>query len=952
MYIPFKPFYELKGLQNTELSNALFCEYIPHHQNLYFPNQGTTLKEDCEDQKQKIDKILGAQSAYEQFLKKKYRKAVYDIYACFQPFNEASKAFYPFIQKLQSELKPNDYILNVWDRSGWMTFLLAGLFPEQQIITIWEGNHDVLGYKGFQYWMEEQPNVSVIFIDLNQELPLDDKSFSLIIAPDTLHRFSLAKFLSELTRVAKEDAAIFFPHVHLGNTQPEPFFERGGNQLHGNTYTKLFDRMESKSEWKGMIFSEPKLFVFNDFVKSEEQESLFKSDPSMEDYNALIAILPKSWQADTIQPFSIENQEHVGAARVIMNQLLQIDLHQQKVTVDRRAFDGQLDYLLERHPIYIERIKELEGLSFDSETAQILFLAERAYTLQEISTKLQISLDKVISVLSDLEMHGLLQVLPMSEKGILLQNYLMTQKLRLPHKRHNLADLWQSTLASYAEQTALYVLEDESELSYIDCEELVQLIASALLNQGLQKGDRVLLSSNLHAEGVLLFWACMQLGIVFVPISPELSSAVTADLIVKAQAKMSFVSTTVFKEKNALFENSIVLDSEEEIEGEAEYFSDWLAENSEEELEYNTEILEQDTAVILYTSGSTGIPKGVVLSHGNLFRSSELLAKHFNFESEDRYFAFGGLESMSGLRNATLSALHFGSSVVIPRQQSLGNLLSLTEEVEETKATILAANPSFLRQLTKYQERVADQLQSIRSLMCTGNALSTDLRIALKDAFDLEVINYYGLTETSGICTSESEGDEKNENSIGKAVDCIAQVVDEYDRVLPQGEVGELRVFSENLMLHYDQNATQTAEVIKNSWFYTQDLALINQNGNIELLGRKKAFIKTAKEEIIYLDHLQSFIETQQEVEDVALCTNREQDTEIIHAFIVIKASELTLEEITKQTKERIHKAFGKAAVPKYIHFKEALPYSENGKLFKQKLTDEASKYTRTIHAN
>ena len=169
--------------------------------NLYFLNEVET--ENAEDLNKKmlqIQNILNDSGRYELFLKQKTRRPMQDIYACFQPFNEATKALLPFLKKLKTEVEDGDYILNLWDRSGWITNLLAGLFPKQKIITTWEGNKDVLGYRGFHFWTKNLKNVEILFCDLNNPLPFKDKSIKFSIGFDALHRFDFKSLIQELTR--------------------------------------------------------------------------------------------------------------------------------------------------------------------------------------------------------------------------------------------------------------------------------------------------------------------------------------------------------------------------------------------------------------------------------------------------------------------------------------------------------------------------------------------------------------------------------------------------------------------------------------------------------------------------------------------------------------------------------------------------------------------------------
>ena len=124
------------------------------------------------------------------------------------------------------------------------------------------------------------------------------------------------------------------------------------------------------------------------------------------------------------------------------------------------------------------------------------------------------------------------------------------------------------------------------------------------------------------------------------------------------------------------------------------------------------------------------MPKGVQLSHGNLFRSGRLITETFLWEAADRFFAFGGLDCMSGLRNATIAPVHVGASVIIPAEISINNLFNIAAAVAENQVTILGCNPAMLHQFVKHKDKIGSHLKTVKTLICTGNKLSDSLRIA------------------------------------------------------------------------------------------------------------------------------------------------------------------------------------------------------------------------------
>ena len=932
MKIPFKHIYNPRQLEfSPSIGNLIF-----YNESDIFPNDHLTEKE------KKLASYLKEEEKYKQFLKQKGRRPNYDIYACFQPFNESFKAVFPFLKTLQKTVKSGDVILSLWDRSGWQTNILAGLFPEQHIVATWEGNKDVLGYKGFNFWMKNQPNISVVFCDLNQPLPLKNDSIAFSCGYDTFHNFDQSLLLNELFRVVKEDGAILFPHVHLTNSEPDPFFERGCKQIHGTAYQESFDHLSENSNWQGFVFSEPDLFVANDIDRSTDIKLI--SNPNSSDYNAMIALLPKSWANTSISAFSLKDIKDINNAYILINLLLHIDLNQQKVWVDYDYLDNAVGNLLKRHPIYVERIKRLDNYSLSDLECKIIYLAQKGFTVAEIVTHLNVLQEDILTILDHLEKLGLLQVIPVSDPGFRLQSFLMSQQYLFPKSEQNLQSLWQDAIRSFPENIALISIEDESEFTYEDCEEIVDATIAALLDSGLEKGDKIIICSKQHTEAMLLFWACMQIGVVAVPIGTHLPIDTINFILDLTEAKLLFANVTAFNEKNEVFRKTttIVFDQGDNDQ-DCLYFADWLERvDSDFSIIDKAVISHNDTAVILFTSGSTGAPKGVTLSHGNLFRSGRLISETFHWEPSDRYFALGGLESMSGLRNSVVAPLQVGASVIVPKEDTLNNVFGITESIEKSQATFLGSNPSFLRQLVNYSDRIDRQLDSIKTIICTGNKLSDSLRKRFREIYNLPILNYYGLTETTGICISQLPYDSIIDlDTIGKPIDCIAQIVDDNDELLPIGQEGELRIFSENIMKEYFKNPELTKSVIKNGWFYTNDIAAFDNDGNIQLRGRKRNFIKIASDELIYIDEVQQFINQQEFVNEAVVCAYRKDDTEYMAAFVVANNKDVDDEKIKKQLRNLIEEKLGEKKLPKQIHFLPELPYTDNGKLMTKFLMDE-----------
>lgn len=875
---------------------------------------------------------------YEEFVRRKNRRPLIDAYSCFQPFNEATKAFFPFIELIRKQLKPGDTILNLWDRSGWFTSLLAGLFPEQSILTIWEGDRDVLGYKGYAFWFsgpEAPANVQVLFHDLHQPLPLPDRTIALVVGMDVLHRHDLSGFLSELARVLQPEGGMLFPHVHLANAEPEPYFKRGGQLRTGLDYEQQIVQLSQLGNYQAFVFSEPDLFRFNTTAPMDTQLPL-ESTPNTPDYNALIAILPAAWTVEPLRPFRAHEAPDWTTNRVLLNNLLAIDYTSGRVHCQHDRMGGMVGHLLERHPVFETHIRASDGYILSETALCFLYWAARQLTVTEIAVRLGLATDELQWLVNDLAGRDLIQLVPVSAAGARLQHYLSFQTYEESYAEQTLPRLWSRAVSLFGNRTAFVSLDDDSSFSYADADQIISQLRSALHKDGLRPGDRVLIRAPLHVESLLLSWACWQSGLVIVPISPDLpihtqsaiAELVQPSLMVTVADGPAVGSATV---------PVIWLDtnSASDLPTAVRWFTDWAVQ--ELPVVEPVACRADDRAAILFTSGSTGQPKGVPLTHGQLCRSSRLVTETFKWTKEDRFLAVGNLDSMSGLRNSTSAAVDVGAAVIVPAPIHRQSGSSMSEAVAAGQASVLTASPSLLRQWVQYDRRVAMHLRSLRLVMSTGSSLTIELRRAFKKTFSLTIVNYYGLTETTGICLAEYPDQvDVDRDTIGWPVGCLAQVVDTQQKPVAEGEVGELRIYSENnLTASY---MGQLAELpVKPNWLYTGDLAAVNPNGSFTLLGRQSDRIKNAHSEIVYVAEVETLLLTHPAVADAAVCSFMRHDTEALAAFLTINGgqdSRAILADLSAHLLERM----GARKLPAVFRILDEIPRTAGGKISKQTL--------------
>jgi acyl-coenzyme A synthetase/AMP-(fatty) acid ligase len=212
------------------------------------------------------------------------------------------------------------------------------------------------------------------------------------------------------------------------------------------------------------------------------------------------------------------------------------------------------------------------------------------------------------------------------------------------------------------------------------------------------------------------------------------------------------------------------------------------------------------------------------------------------------------------------------------------------------------------------------------------------------DNFQLVPLNYYGLTETTGICLSEDpENYHLDQNTIGVPRACIAQIVDLDGKIVAPGEQGLLRIYSENNMLGYFKNEEKTHEMIKNGWLYTGDIARWLKNNHIELFGRTRDIIKIATGQLVFASEIEnSLLACKQLISAAAVGAINSDEGEKIIAFISLNQGVETEESnIKEQLKKHLSEQIGFRKTPALWVFLDQLPVSANGKVLKSELLEK-----------
>jgi long-chain acyl-CoA synthetase len=350
------------------------------------------------------------------------------------------------------------------------------------------------------------------------------------------------------------------------------------------------------------------------------------------------------------------------------------------------------------------------------------------------------------------------------------------------------------------------------------------------------------------------------------------------------------------------------------------------------------EVKPEDPAVLLYTSGTTGKPKGVTLTHKNfLTQCNTVVPAVFPMQPKDRPVLVLPLYHVYGLANGLVSGIFSATSMVLVPQYSPSALL---EAIDRTKATVLIAIPSMYQHLLQLaRARKTEIPKSLRTCISGGAPLPLSVLQDFEKIFQTTIAEGYGLTEsTSAVCLNPS-GNAHKDGSIGPPATGVEMTVfDENDSELPRGEVGEIVIKSDVVTPGYWNNPEATAESIKDGWFHTGDLGYQDEDGYFFITDRKKDLIIRGGFNISPREVEECIASHEKVVEAAVLSVGDKRDKEAVKAFVVLQeGSQATEREILEYCQANL----APYKVPKYVEFRESLPKSMTGKILRRELTGE-----------
>ncbi|WP_066558092.1 AMP-binding protein [Croceicoccus bisphenolivorans] len=482
-------------------------------------------------------------------------------------------------------------------------------------------------------------------------------------------------------------------------------------------------------------------------------------------------------------------------------------------------------------------------------------------------------------------------------------------------------DLYQRFARSFADFAGRTAIEAaDRNWTYAELESAAGRLATKLAAMGVRPGERVLVQTEKSVETVVLYLAALRLGAIYLPLNTDYTEAELAYFVGDATPVIAVCregSQGLFRRIGG---DALAITTLDDL------FADLPAEAAPPAPRQR-----DDIAAILYTSGTTGKPKGAMLTHRNLVSNGEMLVDFWRFTSKDRLIHALPIFHVHGLFVALHCALFSGACVIFqPRFDAKAAIAAMQD------ASVMMGVPTFYIRLLgedTFTRHVAARMR----LFVSGSApLSADIHRAFEDRTGHRVLERYGMTET-GMLTSNPYDGERKAGFVGPPLPGVSlRIAGEDGTVLPQGEVGIVEVQGPNVFAGYWQMPEKTASEFRDGgWFITGDMGLIDANGYVQLVGREKDLIITGGLNV-YPAEVEALLDDREDIAEAAVIGVPHPDFGEAVVAVVRPAGSLDADAV----REAMKRDLAGFKVPKQVIAVDELPRNTMGKIQKKLLRE------------
>jgi len=486
-----------------------------------------------------------------------------------------------------------------------------------------------------------------------------------------------------------------------------------------------------------------------------------------------------------------------------------------------------------------------------------------------------------------------------------------------------------------------YVLYYDEVITYKQVNQRANRVANFLKTKGIGKGDVVSILIMNSPEVYYAMFGVQKLGAIAGSINFMLKGPEIAYLLDDSKPKIVFVGSEFMEEFDKGYQEAqhkpeiveVVTSAEHKIDLNQEKLSDILANYPDTEAFVKQQ--PDDPFLLLYSSGTTGKPKGILISNKGQLSVCRDMSKIGIFQEGDVMLLLLPMYHTNPICVWTYPIAFAGQTVSIRKAFSPADFWP---SITKYGATILMGVPAMYNYVYySIDSSTIDRTKlKLRIAFCGAAPLSVELINGFRDKFNVEIIEGYGLTEVTGLSTVNPPLGKRKPGSIGLAIpEQELKIMNDDNEELPQGEKGEICIKGDATMLEYFNKPEATKETIKDGWLHTGDIAYMDDEDFIYIVDRKKDMINRGGENI-YPREVEMAIEALSQVKEVAVIGIPDKALgEKVKAFITLTEPEaLTEEEIKTYLGEKI----AKYKIPEVVEFVTDLPRNPTGKILKKEL--------------
>ena len=506
-----------------------------------------------------------------------------------------------------------------------------------------------------------------------------------------------------------------------------------------------------------------------------------------------------------------------------------------------------------------------------------------------------------------------------------------------------------NTCQKFPDREALVSVHQSYRATYAQLWQQVADVAKALLASGVKPGERVALWAPNCYEWVLVQYATARIGAILVNINPAYRTSELAYVLRQSGASV-LVSAVAFRGSDYRAMIDEARPSCEQLRSTIYLAEDWpqflakgLSIGDDALHEASQRVQFDDPINIQYTSGTTGFPKGVTLSHHNILNNGYFIGQRLHYSERDKVCIPVPFYHCFGMVIGNLCCTAHGACMVIPAESF--DPLATLRAVQTERCTSLYGVPTMFIAELQLPEFASFDLSSLRTGVMAGSPCPVEVMKKVQaDMHMHEVEICYGMTETSPVSLQTTIGTplEKQVGTVGTVQDHLEVkiVAPETGVLLPRGTPGELCTRGYSVMLGYWNNPEATAEAIdQGGWMHTGDLAVMDDEGYVNIVGRLKDMILRGGENV-YPREVEEFLYTHEAVEDVQIIgVPSAKFGEEVMAWVKVKSGHAVTSADLEQFCRR---SIAHYKIPRYWKFVRAFPMTVTGKIRKVEMREQA----------